>query len=103
MCCSFNLAKAEEMFHEGKFASSVKKQQTVDSDNAFDTKREGLENWNEEVVDQLNSGTIVPKPGATKGLSVVLDSHSDLISSTSLRHDGQGFRVIVGSRKVKSL
>ena len=93
MCCSFNLEKAEEMFHSGIFADNIEKQQAQDSEWAFD---KNSPKW-VRAKDLMNSG-IRPEPTSRKGLRVILDSHSDILSSSSLRSDGQGFVAMVSPR-----
>ena len=96
MCCSFNLAKADEMFHNETFATNIRRMQTKDASKAFDKKLPSLKQIGQRGAEEIAS--IKPLPGIAKGLRVILDSHSDIVSTGSLNKDGQGFTAIIGSR-----
>ena len=88
MCCSFNIAKAESMFKDGKYQEMVSKLQNKDrkkaAENSFDFKSE------------LND--LISEPGQSKGLSLVLDGHSNLLSGGTVTEDYDGFYAIIDEK-----
>ena len=92
MCCSFNVEAAEKMFTSGVYRKMINKMQKRDKDMAFDT----LESWSNVEYDYTES---TPEAGVSKGLTLMLDSHSDLLSGSSVSDDFQGFLAIVNDKK----
>ena len=80
------------MFHSEKFGSNVMARQSRDASMAWDLDDKKL--W--ENLPDVND--IRPEPGLNKGLRLVLDSHSDIISSGSVSRDDLGFQAIVSPR-----
>lgn len=87
MCCSFNMLKAEEMFRESKYRESVARFTKRDKDMSFQ---------NSTVPEWFDPE---PESGRLKGLSLMLDAHSDQVASSSIPDDFQGFTAVVDSRK----
>ena len=75
MCCTFNIKSAEKLFVGETYPQLIKNLQNI------------------EVSQQKDSSQISyhTEPGKNKGLLVVLDSHSDMLSASSLDLDTQGF------------
>ena len=113
MCCSFNVKAAEEMFAAGVYQTNIIKMQKRDDLLAFD-KNEGdtipkdgnqtklIKKGNDdksahnETIDMIDSDRkFKPQAGVSKGLSLVLDAHSDLLSSSSIGDNFQGFIAVV--------
>jgi hypothetical protein len=92
MCCSFNVQAAEEMFKSGVYQTMIHKMQERDKSMAFDLK----ETWPELEHDYEK---FEPEAGVSKGLSLMLDSHSDLLSGSSISDDFQGFIAVVNGNK----
>ena len=82
-CCAFNMKKAQDIFKQSKYTSLINRNQNYDSDNAFGTSVKPK--W---YVEQKEPQ---PQPGLNKGLSVILDLHSDYISASSVGEDFRGF------------
>ena len=92
MCCTFNVQAAEEMFKSGEYQTMIKKMQSRDEAKAFDL----FETWPD-----LKHGLkkFIPEAGVSKGLHLMLDSHSDLLSGSSISDDFQGFIAVVNDNK----
>ena len=87
MCCSFNTANVDSIFKEGSYTDEIKKMEQQDKDHSFEDSN--LPEW---YVDQNEP---VPHPGQDKGLRLVLDAHSDLVSSGSVGDRFRGFLVLI--------
>ena len=91
MCCSFNKERAEEMFKNSPY-----RQQRVNLANQ--DRRQSVEN--STLPDWFDP---TPEAGRSKGLTIVLDGHSDLISASSIPDSIQGFEAIVDGKGVYPL
>ena len=85
MCCSFNLETAEKLYRPGKYLNAIRLMQNQDMNLSFTSKKEKLVK------------SFMPEPGLTKGLQLVLDAHSDLVSSATISDDFRGFIATVTS------
>ena len=90
MCCTFNMEAAESMFEEGPYLDMIRKMQEKDKQLSFSSDKELPQSWarNKEPKSQA---------GKSKGLTLILDAHSDTVSSSSITEDVDGFFAIVGS------
>ena len=84
MCCRFDLKKPKNIFTENMFTKTMENLQNQDKANAFD-KRYGA-----DTSFQID---LKPEVGRFKGLTLVLDAHSDLLSERSVEDDSNGFLV----------
>ena len=75
ICCTFNMKAADKLFSGGTYPQLIKNFQNVD-------KYPGIE----ATLDQVTT-----EPGKSKGLLVVLDSHTDSLSASSVDIETQGF------------
>ena len=92
MCCSFNMKKAETILKGSKYTDAISSTQAKEEANGFE---------NTELPESFLSGK-EPKSeaGQNKGLTLVLDRHSNRISASTVIDDFQGFvTVIDGSDK----
>ncbi len=87
MCCTFNMEKAEAIFKESRFQQTVTKFQGHDKNdsNGFPPS------WYTKAKEPVSQA------GISKGLSLVLDAHTDLLASGSVAEDFQGFFAVVDS------
>ena len=92
MCCSFNVQAAEKMFKSGDYQNMIQKMQERDRSLAFDLN----ESWSKPARETQN---FKPEAGVAKGLTLVLDSHSDVLSGSSISDDFQGFLAVVNDNK----
>lgn len=83
MCCAFNMAKAEEIFHSSDYSQMVRNMQSRDKQHAYGDKNRP--EWFE----------MTSKVGRSKGLTLVLDAHTDLIAPGTISDDVQGFYAVV--------
>ena len=90
MCCTFNMEAAENMFQRGPYRDMITKMQAKDSQNSFKSDEDHSEWWS-------SGGEPTSQPGKSKGLTLILDAHSDTVSSSSITEDVDGFFAIVGS------
>ena len=75
MCCAFNIKAAEEMFIGETYSQLI-------------TNLQNNENFKET---NFPFESYDAEPGINKGLRLVLDSHSDILSASSLDSDTHGF------------
>lgn len=90
MCCSFNMRPADEIFLERTYSSLINNLQLFDKNNSFANANDSL--W------YNNSKEPFPQAGQTKGLYVMLDSHSNLLAGGSSDSDFNGFTALIDSR-----
>ena len=84
MCCSFNMGAAENVFIANTYSRVIQNLQDIDKAMAFNS----MNNQNNEP--RLTKSQLKTEPGKNKGLTVILDAHSDFYSSTSFSSDTQG-------------
>ena len=75
ICCTFNMKAADKLFSGETYPQLIKNFQNVEKSPKIKT-----------TIDHLTT-----EPGKSKGLLVVLDSHSDSLSASSLDIETQGF------------
>ena len=87
MCCTFNTGKVDSIFREGEYTAEIQKLEAQDKEHAF----EGSEkpDW------YTKDNEPIPHPGQDKGLRLVLDAHSDLVSPGSVADRFRGFVVLI--------
>ncbi len=73
MCCTFNMDKAESMFKESAYQEMIMMMQTRDKNLSYDRDAKTAYDWDA-------SGEPTPQSGRSKGLTLLLDAHSDLVS-----------------------
>ena len=92
MCCSFNVDAANKMFKSSKYQKMINTMQEKDNSMALN----GLET----SLDMSNGKEkFTPEEGASKGLTLMLDSHSNLLSGGSISDDFRGFIAAVNDKK----
>ena len=94
MCCSFNIQAAEEMFKSGDYKDMINKMQQRDKSMAYDLLETGLARRPKDNFEHF-----VPEAGVSKGLTLMLDSHSDLLSASSISDDFEGFLAVINDNK----
>ncbi len=92
MCCTFNMEKADTIFRESQFQKSIIKLQEYDRLDGKESTQLKLPNWYKE------QGEPKPQAGVSKGLSLVLDAHTDILAAGSVGEDFQGFFAVVDAR-----
>ena len=90
MCCSFNMKKADEIFKKSQYASALLKMQKQDTELNFEGTE--LPVWFQENKEPRS------QPGQEKGLRLVLDAHSDRVSSSTVYENFRGFVTTVDGR-----
>jgi hypothetical protein len=75
MCCTFNMKAANELFSGETYPEMIQTLQHMDRPTKF----------------LKTTVELKTEPGMNKGLLVVLDSHSDILSASSIDEDKQGF------------
>ena len=81
MCCSFNLDTSP--FRDSLYSSAVESLQKETTDDSMLKK---------------GPNSLVPKVGKGKGLTLILDGHSNLVSASTVAEDFNGFLAFVGPR-----
>ncbi len=90
MCCAFNMKAADEMFQQATYAELLMKKQAADKMSSF--MDFNVPSW------YAMKGEPKIQPGINKGLTLMLDSHNDIVASGSVDSDFQGFTAIVTNR-----
>ena len=91
MCCTFNMESAEKMFKKGKYQERVLFMQNRDKNLSFDRTTDMPERW-------FKNNEPVSEAGRSKGLQVILDSHSNLLSGGTVGEDFDGFYAIIDGK-----
>ena len=76
MCCAFNLRKSLQPSQYSELLQQMQEETHLED-----------EDWN-----------IIPKVGKKKGLTIILDSHSNQISAGTVADDFKGFQIFVGPK-----
>lgn len=88
MCCTFNMQRADEIFKAGSsYEKAVANLQKRDANMSFLSSKPP--DWYE--------GEPEAEAGLEKGLTVILDAHTDMIQDTSVAEDFKGFIAVVNS------
>ena len=82
MCCAFNKRKAQDVFHSSKYSRIIKELERLEDQNAFEGS---------EVPVEVSESQV----GRKRGLTVMLDAHTDLLAEFSVNNDVQGFTALV--------
>jgi len=86
-CCSFNQKAAEDIFLETDYLEAIMQKQDNDKQLSLDT------NCLPEFYKKRNEPNT--QPGRRMGLQLILDAHSDVLESYSVRNVFQGFTALV--------
>ena len=84
MCCRFDLRPPQQIFQASRFTTAMERLQVQDRAKALDSGVGEAATF---------TGDPGPEVGRYKGLSLVLDAHSDLLSPRSVAEDSNGFLV----------
>jgi len=92
MCCAFNKKEAEDVFKMSKYRDAISAMQTKDANDAFESNE--LPEWYNENNEPK------PEAGRDKGLTLVVDGHSNKQSAATVKDNYRGFVTLVdGSDK----
>ena len=90
MCCSFNIEKAENLLSQSKYTDSVSELQS---------KEAGRDISSNEIQDNVrNEKRHRPEAGRNKGLTVIVDRHSDILSPGTVFDSFRGFVTIIDDK-----
>ena len=87
MCCTFNMATAEEIFRKSRYASALSAMQHQDIQYGFEDA--DLPEW------FRNDSEPRTQPGQNKGLRLVLDAHTDRVSPGTVFDNFRGFVTVI--------
>ncbi len=87
LCCAFNIKAAEDIFSGDMYPQMLKEMQDNDNKSAFVSS--SLPKW---YLEADEPGT---QAGLTKGLTVMLDAHTDQISGSSVETGFKGFTGLI--------
>ena len=87
MCCAFNMKRAEEIFHAGKYSNMVSKMQRQDAEYGFENYTQP--DW------YVKSHEPKTQAGQNKGLQLILDAHTNRVSSGTVSDNFRGFVTVV--------
>ena len=91
MCCSFNMENAEEIFKQSQYGDMISSMQIQDLDRGFDRYQPPA--W------YVKDNEPQTQAGRKKGLRVVLDAHSDRVSSATISDNFRGFITVVDGKE----
>ncbi len=83
MCCSFNMKAAEDIFLGETYSKLIQNLQQSDKNYSFER--------GQLPSKYFTNGELKTQPGTKRGLTVVLDAHTDLLSAGSVQIDDTGF------------
>ena len=87
MCCAFNMKAADDIFQGKLYSKLVNDLQNYDRANTFSNST--IPDWYKD------DGEPITRAGLNKGLTIMLDAHSDIWSSASVDSDFQGFTGLI--------
>ena len=87
MCCSFNMAKANQILKESKYTQAISARQSEDAEFAFETK--DPPGWYTENKEPI------PQAGRNKGLMLIIDGHANKVSDGTVKENVNGFIALV--------
>ena len=87
MCCSFNIDKAEDILKESKYTSALSLGQFEEAKNGFQSDE--IPEWFKIKKEPR------PEAGRNKGLTLVLDRHSDKLSASTVMENFLGFITVI--------
>jgi len=90
LCCVFNIKAAEDIFSGNMYPQMLKNMQTIDNNSAFVSS--DLPNW------YLKDNEPVSQTGITRGLTVILDAHTDQITGSTIDTAFKGFTGLISYR-----
>ena len=91
MCCVFNLNAAEDIYQSSIYTSLIDKLQKYDRNHSM-MSNPTIPDWYQKANE--------PKtiPGRNKGLYLMLDAHTDLLSITSMENDYTSFKGLISQK-----
>lgn len=87
LCCSFNMEKAENILKDSKYREAVILRQMEDTNNGFEVGEKP--NW------YIENDEPTPEAGRKKGLTLIVDGHSDRLSAATVSDNFRGFPIVV--------
>ena len=89
MCCSFNKRAAQDIYIENTYTNVLAELQQFDKNKSFISS-----SLPKKFIQNNEPKTV---PGRNKGLVLMLDAHSDLLTPGSIDSDFRGFMGVIGS------
>ena len=90
MCCSFNMKKADQVLKTGRYTEAISARQSRDTESAFETKAvPPCYKDNQEPI---------PEAGRNKGLTLIIDGHSNKVSAGTVKENFNGFTTLVDDK-----
>ena len=87
MCCSFNMEKADKILTKSRYTNAISARQFEDAEAAFDD--------NDPPQWYNNNKEPKPQAGRNKGLTLIIDGHSNKVSSGTVKQNYKGFITLV--------
>ena len=87
MCCSFNMKKAEELLRTSRYQKAISLRQQEDLESGFESSDKTK--WFNDSNEPETEG------GIDRGLQLIVDGHSNVLSLASVSDDFRGFPIIV--------
>jgi len=90
ICCAFNAEAAKRLYSGKTYANLIKKLHDRDLKNAFENAS--------SPKDFLSGKEPQSQAGVSKGLTIILDAHSDLLAPSSVDVNFKGFQGLVSGK-----
>ena len=87
LCCSFNMKKADQILKASRYTEAISESQSRDAESAFEP--DALPLWYKEDNEPK------PQAGRDKGLMLIVDGHSNKVSSGTIKENFEGFITLV--------
>jgi len=100
MCCTFNALAAEEIYRASKFSTSVANLQKQNVLDSFESPTSPPDHWGELGHEPRPEIDMTTEIGKNRGLTLIIDAHSDILSPSTVQDDFEGFMSIVNSRSM---
>ena len=96
MCCSFNMKMLDDVLKDGRYRKSIATRQSMDMLNGFGESNMVIRN----TESYKKSNEPIPEAGRDKGLTLIVDGHSNKLSRSTISDNFRGFVTVVdGSEK----
>ena len=87
MCCSFNMERADKALKDSVYKDAISMRQSKDSKHSFEEDKKPQ--W------FIENNEPIPEVGIKKGLTLIVDGHTDRLSSATIFDNFRGFPIAV--------
>ena len=95
MCCSFNMKMLNEVLKDSRYKESITTRQSTDVVNGFEQSETVLR----DTKLYKESTEPIPEAGRDKGLTLIVDGHSNKLSRSTISDNFRGFVTVVDGKE----